>query len=66
MTKDLNEAQAVAWARWEAAVERMTLELTPPVSGEWAERPRDLKAAVQLARGALDAIEAAYALDGDG
>ena len=55
-----NEAQLHARARWEIAYERMSLELEPPGSGFWEERPRDLKAAVQLARAALDEIEAAY------
>ena len=59
---DSNEAQLVAWVRWETVAERMSLELAPQAGDEWDPRPRDLKAAVQVARAALDEIEAAYGL----
>ena len=60
---DKNEVQALARVRWETAAERISLELAPPDGEVWDEQPRDLKAAVELARAALDAIEAAYGLD---
>lgn len=58
MTK--NEAELEAWAKWEIAYERMSLERSPPDSPPWNEWASDLPQAIQLARAALDAIEAAY------
>jgi hypothetical protein len=55
-----NEAQLEAWARWEIAYERMSLERSPPEEPPWNEWTSDLPQAIQLVRAALDAIEAAY------
>jgi hypothetical protein len=56
-------AHLQAKAKWEVAYERMSLELAPPDSGPpWDKRPRDLQTALQLARTALNEIEAAYGL----
>ena len=57
------EAHLQAKAKWEIAYQRMSFELASPDGGSWDEVPRDLKAALRLARAALDEIEAAYSLD---